>query len=114
MLQHPSDLSSLDTKDLQQQHAEVLEQMRGNIRRLIELEEELCVRPHQLPVKSMLHQHRRQLLEEVGYYLERMGIEEEIQSVVRRRSRQLRYDGSLSYLERMWKRQSEKELLDTD
>ena len=55
---------------------------------MIEIEEELALQPHHSRVGLTLSQHRQRLLAEVQYYLERTGIEEEIQSVVRRRLQQ--------------------------
>ena len=113
MLQRQSDLSLLDTKSLLQLHAASLSQMQDNIRQLIEIEEELVLQPHQSRVRSTLFLHRRQLLAELEYYLERMGIEEEIQSVVRRRRQQLQSEqySAPPYMNRLL---SEIEQLDID
>jgi hypothetical protein len=87
--------------------------MQGNIRHLIEIEEELALQPHQSRVRSTLSQHQRLLLAELGYYLERMGIEEEIQTVVRRRLQQLQSEqySAPPYMNRLL---SDSGLLDTD
>ena len=113
MLRPQSDLSWLDTKSLLQLHAASLSQMQDSIRLMIEIEEELAVQPHQSRVGSTLSQHRQRILEEVRYYLERMGIEEEIQTVVRRRSRQLQSEqySASPYMNRLL---SDSGLLDTD
>jgi hypothetical protein len=88
--------------------------MRDSIRLMTGIEEELALQPHQARVGLTLSQHRQRILEEVEYYLERMGIEEEIQLLLHRRSRQ-RLSSELSHLPANKSHlPSDSELLDTD
>jgi hypothetical protein len=88
--------------------------MRDSIRLMFEIEEELALQPHHSRVGLTLSQHRQRLLAEVQYYLERTGIEEEIQLLLHRRLRQ-RLSSELSHLPVNKSRlQSDSEQLDTD
>jgi hypothetical protein len=88
--------------------------MRDSIRLMIEIEEELALQPRQSRVGLTLSQHRLRILEELRHYLERMGIEEEIQLLLHRRLRQ-RLFSELSHLpENKNRLPSDSELLDTD
>jgi hypothetical protein len=87
--------------------------MQDSIRLLIAIEEELGEQRHQSRVESTLFLHRQLFLAELEYYLERMGIEEEIRSVVRRRRQQRQSEQYFAdpYMNRLL---SDSGLLDTD
>ena len=88
MLQHQSDLSSLDMKDLPQQLSKVLKKTQDNIRHLKSLIKALGELPRQSQEEKMLCRRLRQTLEVLECYQEHMDSSEENQWVVRHRLQQ--------------------------